>query len=122
MTSPDVDIVTAREQTLERRQRQTPLTLNQLIHSTLIDYPLYRLPDGYGLAQVEQVIEYLYGDAKNGQITATNHQQTQENSITPNKTSQAVQKQPFTKKQKLAKRFMQARHHALSLKRRLNAR
>ena len=122
VTSPDVDIVTAREQTLERRQRQTPLTLNQLIHSTLIDYPLYRLPDGYGLAQVEQVIEYLYGDAKNGQITATNHQQTQENSITPNKTSQAVQKQPFTKKQKLAKRFMQARHHALSLKRRLNAR
>lgn len=45
---------------LERRKRDTTLTLEQLLHCTLIDYPLYRLPSGYGLAQVEQVIDYLY--------------------------------------------------------------
>ncbi|WP_367106554.1 capsular polysaccharide biosynthesis protein [uncultured Psychrobacter sp.] len=45
---------------LQRRKRKTPLTLEQLLHATLIDYPLYRLPNGYGLAQVEQVIDNLY--------------------------------------------------------------
>lgn len=48
---------------LTRRQRPNELgalTMAQLIYCTLIAYPLYRLPDGYGLAQVEQVIDYLY--------------------------------------------------------------
>lgn len=45
---------------LERRKRNTALTLQQLIYCSLIRYPLYRLPDGYGLTQVEQVIDYLY--------------------------------------------------------------
>jgi len=45
---------------LQRRKRSCPLTLEQLIYRTLIDYPLYRLPSGYGLAQPEQVIDYLY--------------------------------------------------------------
>lgn len=45
---------------LQRRQRSSALTLEQLIHCTLIDYPLYRLPNGYGLAQPEQIIDYLY--------------------------------------------------------------
>ncbi|PIE46905.1 MAG: beta-3-deoxy-D-manno-oct-2-ulosonic acid transferase [Gammaproteobacteria bacterium] len=45
---------------LKRRARHVELTLNQLIYCTLIEYPLYRLPGGYGLAQVEQVIDYLY--------------------------------------------------------------
>ena len=53
---------------LARRQRATPLTLEQLIHCVLIDYPLYRLPNGYGLAQVEQVIDYLY----NSSVTSPN--------------------------------------------------
>lgn len=44
---------------LNRRQRQIPLTLNELIYATLIAYPLYRLPDGYGLAQAQQVAAYL---------------------------------------------------------------
>ncbi|MBO1530317.1 capsular polysaccharide biosynthesis protein [Psychrobacter sp. F1192] len=45
---------------LARRKRDEPLSLEQLIHCTLIRYPLYRLPEGHGLAQVEQVIDYLY--------------------------------------------------------------
>ncbi|MGP9518649.1 capsular polysaccharide biosynthesis protein [Psychrobacter sp. AOP7-C1-14] len=45
---------------LKRRERDIPLSLEQLIYGALICYPLYRLPDGYGLAQVEQVIDYLY--------------------------------------------------------------
>ncbi len=44
---------------LIRRQREQALTLEQLIYCTLIKYPLYHLPNGYGLAQVEQVIDYL---------------------------------------------------------------
>ncbi|WP_019519869.1 capsular polysaccharide biosynthesis protein [Faucicola boevrei] len=43
-----------------RRQRSQNLTLNQLIYAILIDYPLYRIPNGYGLAQVEDVIAFLY--------------------------------------------------------------
>lgn len=49
---------------LQRRQRSPALTLDQLIHCTLIDYPLYRLPNGYGLAQPEQIIDYLYPATK----------------------------------------------------------
>ncbi|MGE6361309.1 capsular polysaccharide biosynthesis protein [Psychrobacter glacincola] len=45
---------------LERRKRDTALTLEQLLYCALVRYPLYRLPNGYGLAQVEQVIDYLY--------------------------------------------------------------
>lgn len=52
------------QQTLTRRKQRLEnlpkLTLDQLIYATLIDYPLYRLPKGYGLAQVEEVIDYLY--------------------------------------------------------------
>lgn len=47
-------------QAMLRRQRTEPLHLNQLIDCALIRYPLYKLPNGYGLAQVEQVIEFLY--------------------------------------------------------------
>lgn len=53
--------------TKQRRQRQTALTLNQLIYASLIDYPLYSIPNGYGLAQVEDVIDFLY--PQNGQKT-----------------------------------------------------
>ncbi|WP_040625103.1 capsular polysaccharide biosynthesis protein [Moraxella macacae] len=51
--------------TKNRRHRSKPLTLNQLIYATLIDYPLYRIPNGYGLAQVEDVIAFLYTKAGN---------------------------------------------------------
>lgn len=46
--------------TLSRRDRRNPLTLSQLVKGALIDYPLYQLPTGFGLAQVEQVIDFLY--------------------------------------------------------------
>lgn len=45
---------------IARRTRHTPLSIEALIHGALIDYPVYRLPHGYGLASVEQVIDYLY--------------------------------------------------------------
>lgn len=44
----------------QRRARAEALTLAQLVEATLIEYPMYRLPGGYGLAQVEQVIDALY--------------------------------------------------------------
>lgn len=63
---------------LQRRQRSSALTIEQLIHCTLIDYPLYRLPNGYGLAQPEQVIDYLYPATKRSEdskLTANAQQQ-----------------------------------------------
>jgi capsular polysaccharide export protein len=63
---------------LQRRQRSSALTIKQLIHCTLIDYPLYRLPNGYGLAQPEQVIDYLYPATKRSEdskLTANAQQQ-----------------------------------------------
>lgn len=47
---------------LERRIRQTALTIDELIFATLVLYPIYRLPHGYGLATAKQVIDYLYDD------------------------------------------------------------
>lgn len=40
-----------------RRNRQ--LTLLELVYVTLVSYPMYRLPEGHGLAEIEQVIHYL---------------------------------------------------------------
>ncbi|MFC0821028.1 capsular polysaccharide biosynthesis protein [Moraxella marmotae] len=54
---------TPKIQALARRQRTTPMDLPTLIYGTLIAYPLYRLPNGHGLASCEQVIEYLYNHA-----------------------------------------------------------
>ncbi len=82
---------------LQRRQRDGALTLEQLLYGTLIDYPLYRLPKGYGLAQVEQVIDYLYShqddDSKINQAKPTE----------PSKLSTPL-------KRRAALRFMQQRH------------
>lgn len=44
----------------QRRLRGEVLTLEQLVYTTLIDYPIYQLPHGYGLAQVEDVVDFLY--------------------------------------------------------------
>ncbi len=44
---------------LARRQRPTPLDVITLAHTTLIAYPLYRLPHGIGLAKASQVVDYL---------------------------------------------------------------
>lgn len=42
------------------RRKRSPLSLEALIFGTLIDYPLYHLPKGYGVATPEEVIDYLY--------------------------------------------------------------
>ncbi|UXZ05702.1 capsular polysaccharide biosynthesis protein [Moraxella nasicaprae] len=47
---------------MTRRQRATPLSLTELVYGVLIEYPIYALPHGYGLATVEQAIAYLYDD------------------------------------------------------------
>lgn len=57
--------VAPKSEFLLRRNRKDPLTVLQLIYCTLIEYPMYILPDGHGLAQVEQVIDYLYNQPAN---------------------------------------------------------
>lgn len=44
---------------LARRYRHTPLDVATLAYAALIAYPLYRLPNGVGLAQTHQVVDYL---------------------------------------------------------------
>lgn len=92
-----------------QRQRQTPLTLAQLLHCALIAYPLYRLPHGYGLAQVEQVIDCLYPSQgmKNG-VT--------ENQKIPKCLVQSKKSAPpllATVKRRAVIRFMQKRRQVL---------
>ena len=99
---------------LLRRQRHTSLTLEQLLYSTLIDYPLYRLPAGYGLAQVEQVINYLYPSIDNANINKdSTHTKTiipmnKSTHSSPNKLNLAAFSTRF--KRQAATRFMQQRH------------
>ncbi len=53
----------AKAAAIMRRQRSTPLSLEALIYGVLIDYPAYRLPHSHGLANVFDVVHYLYLDA-----------------------------------------------------------
>lgn len=97
---------------LERRKRQTSLTLEQLLHCTLIDYPLYRLPNGYGLAQVEQVIDYLY-PPKNNDLAAKQNQinnASVKTSATSKKPLAIISQIPSQFKRRAATHFMQQRH------------
>ncbi|MDO5650803.1 MAG: capsular polysaccharide biosynthesis protein [Moraxella sp.] len=48
---------TAKQQALARRHRT--LSLAELVYIALIAYPVYRLPNGVGLAQAHQVVDYL---------------------------------------------------------------
>lgn len=93
-TDIDADLA-PKSEFIQRRQRQTPLSLPQLLHCTLINYPLYRLPDGYGLAQVEQVIDCLYPS------TTTDNSQTDKKN--PHSSGINI-------KRRAATRFMQQRH------------
>ncbi len=52
--------ILARRKFFRENNELPPLTLSQLIYATLIDYPLYHIPQGHGLAQVEDVIDFLY--------------------------------------------------------------
>ena len=95
---------------LKRRQRDIPLTLEQLIYGALICYPLYRLPDGYGLAQVEQVIDYLY-PLKDSHLLANSEESQSEMASTSNSSAKTVNSSLSTKfKRHATTRFMQQRH------------
>lgn len=97
---------------LKRRKRDKTLTLEQLLHCTLIDYPLYRLPNGYGLAQVEQVIDYLY-PPKIHDLVANQNQingDSVKTNAPPKKLSAAISQMPSQFKRRAATRFMQQRH------------
>lgn len=107
---------------IARRNRQHPLTLEQLIHAALIRYPLYRLPNGYGLAQPEQVIDYLYPTAPSPRWHHTARYQakldeSEQQAFDPqnvNKRAQSLvtmsQERAIALKQKLKTRLMQLRH------------
>lgn len=90
---------------LQRRTRDTALSLEQLLHCALIRYPLYRLPDGYGLAQVEQVIDYLYPSTQ-----STGTTQNPSESTDTMITSQNLSKLSKQLQRRAATRFMQLRH------------
>lgn len=55
---------------LNRRNRPNlpPLTLDELIFGVLIEYPIYHLPQGVGLATAENVIDYLYNYQQDGKF------------------------------------------------------
>lgn len=95
---------------LKRRERDMPLSLEQLIYGALICYPLYRLPDGYGLAQVEQVIDYLYPPKDLHLLESSEETQSEMASIS-NSSAKTVASSLSTKLKRHATiRFMQQRH------------
>lgn len=100
---------------LQRRQRSTPLTLEQLLYGALIHYPLYRLPESYGLAQVEQVIDYLYPPTAivtaNKALPYRNNNSELTNSIAISSLSST----PLRLKRQATTLFMQQRHRLQQL-------
>lgn len=111
----DIDAhLTPKDMYLQRRTRDTVLTLEQLLHCALIRYPLYRLPNGYGLAQVEQVIDYLYplADTSNEtlQVEKTSKRIRSVSSSTSMISTLSAAVNPTEIKRLAATRFMQQRH------------
>lgn len=108
----DIDAhLSPKDKYLKRRTRDTVLTLEQLLHCALICYPLYRLPNGYGLAQVEQVIDYLYPlvDTSNESLQAEKTHNKIRSASSPISTLSASI-HPTQIKRLAATRFMQQRH------------
>jgi capsular polysaccharide export protein len=93
---------------LERRRRDTQLTLKQLLYCALICYPLYRLPNGYGLAQVEQVIDYLYPLEESIKETSQLDKSTRTDNTSKSARFASFKLAQF--KRYAATRFMQQRH------------
>ncbi|MGO2504576.1 MAG: capsular polysaccharide biosynthesis protein [Psychrobacter alimentarius] len=111
----DIDAhLSPKDMYLQRRTRDTVLTLEQLLHCALIRYPLYRLPNGYGLAQVEQVIDYLYplADTSNEalQVEKTSKRIRSVSSSTSMISTLSAAFNPTEIKRLAATRFMQQRH------------
>ncbi|WP_227685631.1 capsular polysaccharide biosynthesis protein [Psychrobacter sp. NZS113] len=122
----DIDAkLSPKSEYLERRKRDTVLTLEQLLHCVLICYPLYRLPNGYGLAQVEQVIDYLY-PLKNEHRPEDSCSQGSQTTTPSNidrsiQTSNSVVSTLTTQiKRHAAIRFMQQRHRFQQLVRKVS--
>ncbi|WP_201511348.1 capsular polysaccharide biosynthesis protein [Psychrobacter alimentarius] len=108
----DIDAhLSPKDKYLKRRTRDTVLTLEQLLHCALICYPLYRLPNGYGLSQVEQVIDYLYPlvDTSNESLQAEKTHNKIRSASSPISTLSASI-HPTQIKRLAATRFMQQRH------------
>ncbi len=99
---------------LERRRRDTALTLEQLLYCALICYPLYRLPSGYGLAQVEQVIDYLYplnhANHENDQVEKNDGSAHSRNTLTSFVSTLPTSFNSAQFKRQVATQFMQQRH------------
>ena len=97
---------------LHRRKRDTALSLEQLLHCALICYPLYRLPEGFGLAQVEQVIDYLYPLKNQNKEASQNKSDGSVVNITNSSASKLFALAEVTNplKRHVATRFMQQRH------------
>lgn len=97
---------------LQRRKRDTALSLEQLIYCVLIRYPLYRLPDGYGLAQVEQVIDYLYPPKNHNKKASHNKSDGSVVNITNSSASKLFALSEVTSqlKRRFATHFMQHHH------------
>lgn len=100
---------------LERRKRDTALTLEQLLYCALIRYPLYRLPNGYGLAQVEQVIDYLYPPKSSSLLKDIHNAESQakiSNHVhsSVNHATSILLALPAKFKRQATTRFMQQRH------------
>lgn len=93
---------------LKRRRRDNSLTLEQLIYCTLIQYPLYRLPNGYGLAQPEQVINYLYPNNN-----LSKKKSTKDSAIADSTSSSVIATFIKSVKRRASIRFMQQRHRWL---------
>lgn len=116
----DVHLEPKRTYLARRQSRNSNLTLQQLIYYTLIEYPLYRLPNGYGLAQVEQVIEHLYGFDCSSNIDTTQTIDIEVNNPNAQKNFKRKEVERLVKlsTQKITKsakaRFMQTRHFFLS--------
>lgn len=111
----DIDATLApKTEYLKRRKRDTALTLEQLLYCVLIRYPLYRLPNGYGLAQVEQVIDYLYplADNKSGSSQAgiSSEVDSSVNRLILSLSNFSANFKPTQFKRRAATRFMQQRH------------
>ncbi|MDN6275058.1 capsular polysaccharide biosynthesis protein [Psychrobacter sp.] len=103
---------------LARRRRDVALSLEQLLYCTLIRYPLYRLPGGYGLAQVEQVIDYLYSGTDNNENANSNptaSHDTKSDRLIGDTANLSIKTKPLSQsltafKRQAATRFMQQRH------------
>lgn len=110
---------------LKRRQRIEPLSMEQLIYCTLIQYPLYRLPDGYGLAQVEQVIDYLYPNHKTtqsnslGNLEVNNGHRSHKSKDHGVKIAPTITRHFEASNQLVKTRFMQWRHRLLGVRKRI---